>query len=131
LSLDRHLPPNRMPSSTENPPASITVNPKVCMTYIAGADCESKDALGRTPLLAAVSRGHLGAAKHLIAGGADDHARDMAGDGLLEIAPRGFLAQQMAALEGMGMGDDALVSMSCLIRANGNVEQAVVKIARL
>ena len=51
-----------------------------------GADLETRDAEGDTPLLIAVQRGNHRLARHLINHGADVNTRNTAGQTVLQIA---------------------------------------------
>jgi ankyrin repeat protein len=69
-------------SSTESFPVTEVVE----LLLSKGADADSKDVCGRTPLLAACRTGHLEVAKLLLASGAHIDVRDAGGRGPLDEA---------------------------------------------
>lgn len=67
-----------------------------------GANVETRDADGDTPLLLAVRGGHLRLARHLVDVGADVNVRDAQGVSALEIAEQRSLTEMAAMLRRYG-----------------------------
>lgn len=64
-----------------------------------------------------------------VCAGADEHASDVLGKGLVEHAKKGLFASEMSTLASMGF-DDEHASLVGLIKTGGIVDATVVRLAR-
>ena len=72
-----------------------------------GADTETRDTDGDTPLLIAIRGGHLRLARHLVDNGADVNVHDAGGHSALRLALQLKEPEQAALLKRYGAVDDA------------------------